>query len=179
TISPNGMTWKNTGTSQTFTISPAVGYKVASVLVDGVSVGAVKTTTLTNIHANHTVVTSFVPGSCTLTTIANGVGSITRNPDLAQYPAQSTVQLTAVPGQGTVFVEWLGDADGSGNPVTLTMDGDKTVSATFADTTRPAVLVLAPNGGESILIGTAVLLKWKATDNVGVTSVDLLVSRYG
>ncbi|TMQ68720.1 MAG: T9SS type A sorting domain-containing protein, partial [Candidatus Eisenbacteria bacterium] len=122
---------------------------------------------------------SFVVGTYTLTTDLAGSGSITRNPNLAQYSAGSSVQLTAVPGQGSVFVEWFGDADGSANPINLTMDADKTATATFADTTRPAALVLAPNGGESVTVGGLISLKWKATDNVGVTAVDLLLSRHG
>src|SRR5207247_555956 len=71
-------------------------------------------------------------------------GGVARDPDLAQYPAGSTVTLTAVAGPGATFVEWFGDADGSGNPVTVTMDGDKTVTASFTDATRPATLTLEP-----------------------------------
>ena len=43
TISPSGSTSVNHGGSQTFTITPATGYSVADVIVDGSSAGAVST----------------------------------------------------------------------------------------------------------------------------------------
>jgi hypothetical protein len=53
-ISPSGVLGVRSGDSQTFTISPNIGYSIADVLVDGVSVGAVSTYTFTNVIANHT-----------------------------------------------------------------------------------------------------------------------------
>ena len=43
TISPSSAVTVNSGASQTFTITPATGYHVASVTVDGSSAGAVTT----------------------------------------------------------------------------------------------------------------------------------------
>ena len=47
------------------------------------------------------------------------------------------------------------------------------VPATGADTSPPVVAVTAPDGGESWLGGSSHTVTWAATDNVGVTSVDL------
>ena len=47
------------GTSQTFTITPASGYQVADVSVDGKSVGALTTYTFSNITASHTISATF------------------------------------------------------------------------------------------------------------------------
>ena len=48
------------------------------------------------------------------------------------YADGSTVTLTAVAGQsGTVFGGWTGDASGTVNPLTVTLDGNKTIGATF------------------------------------------------
>lgn len=47
------------------------------------------------------------------------------------------------------------------------------------DALPPVVTVTAPNGGEVLLTGTNADLTWSASDNVGVTAVDLLVSRQG
>jgi uncharacterized repeat protein (TIGR02543 family) len=48
-----------------------------------------------------------------------------------------------------VFVNWSGDANGTANPLNVTMDKDKTITATFADVTSPTVQVIFPNGGET------------------------------
>ena len=58
-ISPSGTSFHSQGTSQTFTITPSAGYTTASVLVDGVSVGAVSSYTFTNVTANHTIAATF------------------------------------------------------------------------------------------------------------------------
>lgn len=47
--------------------------------------------------------------------------------------AGSTVVLTAAPDSGSVFNGWSGDCSGT-DPCVLTMDVDKTVSASFTDT---------------------------------------------
>jgi len=47
------------------------------------------------------------------------------------------VTLTATPASGYVFSGWSGDLGGSTNPTTITMDGNKIVTATFlAEVTR-------------------------------------------
>jgi hypothetical protein len=47
------------GSNQTFTITPAAGYQIAGVLVDGASVGTVATYTFSNIVASHTISATF------------------------------------------------------------------------------------------------------------------------
>jgi hypothetical protein len=106
-----------------------------------------------------------------------GNGTVTKVPDQATYDCGSTVQLTAVPGPGWTFVGWSGALSGNTNPANLVMDGDKTVTAFFADTQAPQVTVLYPNGGEVLIVGLPALLEWTATDNDAVTRVDLYVSR--
>ena len=49
-----------------------------------------------------------------------------------EYDPGTTATLTAVPDAGYAFTGWTGDASGTANPLTLTMDADKTVGATFA-----------------------------------------------
>jgi hypothetical protein len=62
-ISPNGTVTVNRGTSQAFTLTPATGHYVATVTVDGTSVGAVTSYTFTNVTANHTIAASFTPAA--------------------------------------------------------------------------------------------------------------------
>jgi hypothetical protein len=59
TVTPSGATTVARGGSQTYTITPAAGYCVQDVLVNGSSVGAVTTYTFNNVQANQTISASF------------------------------------------------------------------------------------------------------------------------
>lgn len=65
TITPNGATTVTEGNDVTFTITPDKTHKVADVLVDGESVGAVTSYTLKDVKENATVVAKFVPAAYT------------------------------------------------------------------------------------------------------------------
>lgn len=58
-------------------------------------------------------------------------GSLQFNPPGPKYAPGSTVTVTAVGVPGWVFDHWEGDATGFDNPLTLTMDGHKTIHAVF------------------------------------------------
>jgi len=49
----------------------------------------------------------------------------------------------------------------------------------LGDLLDPTVTVTSPNGGETLVIGANANLTWTASDNVGVTGVDLELSRSG
>jgi hypothetical protein len=93
--------------SPAFTITPASGYRVADVLVDGVSVGAVTTYTFSNVTANHAIAASFaanapvVPTPVTLstTTKLSGPASIKVGRTLK---LTGTVSPSAAPGKVTI-----------------------------------------------------------------------------
>lgn len=130
-ISPLGNVTVSSNSNQTFTISPNVGNHIVDVLVDGISVGAVTSYTFTNVTANHTISASFAVNIYTLT-ITSVNGTVTKNPDQANYSHGSTVQLTATPASGYIFTGWSGDATGSANPLTVTMEGNRNITANFA-----------------------------------------------
>ena len=69
----------------------------------------------------------------TLTTNVSGSGSV--NPSSGTYASGSAVTLTATPSSGWTFSNWSGDASGSSNPVTITMNSNKSVTAVFTQTT--------------------------------------------
>jgi predicted outer membrane repeat protein len=75
----------------------------------------------------------------TLTTNVNPAGSGTVNVPAQSCPggyiAGTMVQLTAAPGSGYAFSSWSGDAGGTTNPVSVTMNGDKTVTANMRGNT--------------------------------------------
>ncbi len=58
-------------------------------------------------------------------------GAVTRAPDQASYDHGTSVVLTAAAAENYHFVDWTGDAAGSENPLTVTMDGPKTITANF------------------------------------------------
>ncbi len=69
-----------------------------------------------------------------------GNGSVTADPPLVapNYEAGTNVTLTAVPDSGWKFVEWSGDLAGSANPITVTVDAAKSITATFQQVTGVA-----------------------------------------
>ncbi len=60
-----------------------------------------------------------------------GAGSVALLPTGGVYLAGTVVTLTVTPAAGWQFVGWSGDLTGTANPATLTMDGNKTVTAMF------------------------------------------------
>jgi uncharacterized repeat protein (TIGR02543 family) len=49
-----------------------------------------------------------------------------------EYKPGATATLTAVPNPGYKFTGWTGDASGTTNPLSIAMDADKSMAATFA-----------------------------------------------
>jgi Divergent InlB B-repeat domain/PKD domain/CHAP domain len=83
-----------------------------------------------------------------LTAGVTGDGSVSKNPDQAHYEYGDVVTLTAIPGEGQAFTGWSGALSGLVNPKSITMTGNKTVTATF-DVIRPltgAFFTIAPSG---------------------------------
>jgi len=61
-------------------------------------------------------------------------GSVTKNPNKTAYNSGEQVALTPVANSGYVFSSWSGDASGSTNPLTVTMNANKNITANFTPT---------------------------------------------
>ncbi len=48
------------------------------------------------------------------------------------YPLGSQTSLTATPADGYIFIDWSGDINGTTNPITVSVDADKNITANFA-----------------------------------------------
>jgi hypothetical protein len=83
-----------------------------------------------SIYANYTPT---APPQYTLTVNVVGNGSVALNPAGGTYEAGTVVTLTATPDSGWLFSNWSGDLSGSTNPTTITMNSNKTVTATFIE----------------------------------------------
>ncbi|WP_299628382.1 InlB B-repeat-containing protein, partial [uncultured Tenacibaculum sp.] len=119
------------GTDVVLTATPNAGYQF-----DGWSGDASGTTNPLTItmDADKTVTAIFSKIQHTLTTNATN-GTISRNPNTpiaGTYDFGTDVVLTATPNAGYQFDGWSGDASGTTNPLTITMDADKTVTAVFS-----------------------------------------------
>jgi uncharacterized repeat protein (TIGR02543 family) len=79
------------------------------------------------------------PTSYTLTVAAVGSGSTTPAAGSYSYAAGTTVTVSATPAAGATFTGWSGAATGSTTPVTLTMNGDRSLTATFSGGTTAGI----------------------------------------
>src|SRR5207247_11259109 len=76
-LAPSVAVRVNSGSHQSFTITPNTGYHVAYVLVDATSVATVSLHAALPISANHTIAASFASNPFTITASAGANGSIT------------------------------------------------------------------------------------------------------
>ena len=74
------------GTSYTYTITPDEGYRILDVTDNGVSVGAVYTYQLTDIHENHEIIATFSP----IASASTPTPSPTVSPSPASTPTPTT-----------------------------------------------------------------------------------------
>jgi uncharacterized repeat protein (TIGR02543 family) len=133
TILPSWFITVNHGETQSYTIIPNSGYRIADVKVDGVSQGTVNSYTFTNVTFDHTIEASFSDITYTLTISKTGTGNgiLTSNASGTSFPAGTVVTLTAVPDVNSTFDGWSGECTGTLPTCTLTMNADTAVTATF------------------------------------------------
>jgi len=85
-------------------------------------------------NANRSVTAIFQESQAetfTLTKQTEGNGTIITDPAESDYSTDTSVLVIAQPAQGWEFVRWSGDLSGNANPVSLTMDANKQVTAIF------------------------------------------------
>ncbi len=170
-IQPSGAVAVVQGASQSFAIVPAPGYHVATLTVDGGQVTPDTSYTFANVTASHTIAAAFSADAFTLTVSTVGAGSVARSPDQESYLYGTGVELTATAAPGWAFTGWSGDRTGTADTLSLTMDGNVGLTATFVDIQAPSVSVTAPVGGERWNTGSVETITWTASDNASVDSV--------
>ena len=143
TVTQSGTGTYNSGSSVTVTATPATGYTFTG--WGGDATGSTNPLIVT-MNSNKNIIANFAISTYTLTVNAAN-GTVTKNPDQANYNHGTTVQLTATPATGYTFTGWSGDATGSTNPLTVTMNSNKNITANFAINTFTVTLSAAPAAG--------------------------------
>jgi hypothetical protein len=142
TISPSGDKLVAVGASQTYVITPDVGYEIADVKVDGASVGAVSSYAFNNVSISHTIEASFAD---------KAAPTVTDDAPLGWHRRPVRVTLAASDlGSGVAKVEFKVDN-----------------AATW--TTGTSVLIAAPKGGANDGRHT---ITYHAADKSGNVSAD-------
>ncbi|HET9235266.1 MAG TPA: LamG-like jellyroll fold domain-containing protein, partial [Candidatus Eisenbacteria bacterium] len=102
-----------------------------------------------------------------------GNGSVSKDPNQALYDHGTVVTLTATPDTGWSFTGWSGDASGSANPLPVTMDAPKNVTATFV--LIPDALAFTGTNGyvnfdnpAELKLPTFTIEMWARRDGAGV-----------
>jgi hypothetical protein len=140
TVTPSGVTTKNYGDSQAYTIATSTaGYHVSNILVDGTPIGTSSLTyTFTNITANHTISATFNINHYTITASAGAHGTISSpGATVVSYgatPAYTFATTTAGYHVNQVLVDSISVSTSS--PYTFSaVHANHTISVTFASST--------------------------------------------
>jgi hypothetical protein len=155
-VSPSGTSWRNSGQSVSITATPAAGYSFLNWSGDlssspnptSITMNGPKNVTANFSQSQYTLIVNISP---------SGTGTVSKNPDKSTYVYGDQVTLTATANSGYAFGNWTGDITGATNPVTLTVNSNKTVTASFS---TPSVL--APNGGTVLPSGSSYVIQWNA-----------------
>jgi hypothetical protein len=84
--------------------------------------------------------------SYSLDVTVDGQGSVNFSPEGGEYVEGTTVELTAVPNDGFKFVDWKGDIESMDNPLTVTMDSDISLTASFEIIKHALTVNIVGNG---------------------------------
>ena len=139
------------GGSRSFTITPDPGYHVADVLVNGSSVGAVTSHTITNVTANGTIFATFAINTYTITPSAGGNGSISpAGVQTVSYGGGQSFTITPNAHYHVANVVVDGSSVGAVTSYTFSnVTANHTISVTFAIDTYAITPTAGANGAIS------------------------------
>ncbi len=148
TISPSGAVSVPSNGSQTFTFTPAAGYRVLSVIIDGIASGPSALYRFTNVMGDHTISVTFTPDVFTLTASAYLGGSISPSGDIVVNRGDSqTFTLTPNTGYEVRYIVVDGASKGAVTSYTVAnVTADHTIKAYFIAIMYPITASAGPNG---------------------------------
>ena len=132
------------GTVVTLTATPAAGYVFTRWAGDAGGTANPAAVTMSANRAVSAVFTSTTPRYALAVAVSPSTGgTVARSPDLGEYEPGTVVTLTATPAAGYEFTRWEGDATGTVNPTSVTMDAARSVVAVFTPTAYYTLAVTA------------------------------------
>ena len=156
TVSPSGTTTVSYGGSQTYTITPATGYSISSVTVDGSVVGTSGTYTFSSVSANHTISASFAINTYSLTATSGANGTVSPSgTTTVGYGGSQTYTITPSTGYHIVAVTVDGSGAGTGSTYTFSsVAANHSISASFAINTSYSITATSGSNGTVSPSGT-------------------------
>ena len=179
-ITPMGVSRVNYNADVEYSITPANGYVIADVLVDGVSQGAVSTYRFTQVRANHTIEAQFEQVYFTITVDAGSNGTIT--PGTTTIASGASQVFSIQPNVGYAIENVMVDGINMGviNSYTFTnVEANHTIEATFIAveyTIHASVSgngTITPVGASTITYGAS--QTYSIAANTGYHIADVLV----
>lgn len=149
----------------------------ATYSVSGTTRVAEKSVTIVNVQTSTTVFLEVNHGAH---------GQVSRVPNLSSFTPGAQVVLRAIPVTNYRFTGWSGDATGTANPLTVTMNGDKRITANFVFDSMyfgPVRVTLSPAGavaagarwklgnGPWQSNGAEVVPEWNGSNNIFFSEV--------
>jgi hypothetical protein len=134
-VSPRGTSYVRAGSVVTIQATPSTGYLFWqwTGVGSGSYTGPNRTATIT-VNGNITETANFQLNSHPLTMVANPGGAVT--PSSGTYTYGTHVTIQAIPDSGYSFATWtgvgMGSYTGNNNPVTISINGPITQTATFS-----------------------------------------------
>jgi hypothetical protein len=125
-----GIYFYDEGAVVDITAIPAGGWQFVNWNGDIADTNTASTTVTMN--ADKTVIANFTRIPYNLTVNITGSGSTSPATGTTSYANDAIVRITATPNSGWVFSHWSGDVNGTTNPIDVTMNADKVVTANFA-----------------------------------------------
>ncbi len=201
-IAPAGVSTVIQGQSQAFTITPSTSFAIASVLVDGVSVGAVATFTFSNVTASHTISATFSAplivvsagnNQTALTGAMFGSGLAVLVTNAGGTPLSGATVLFAAPGSGasatlaasaTTNASGIASLTATANATAGAYAVTATVSGTSASTSfslrnlgaPSSITVVSGSGQSAALLGTFATLTAVVKDGTGFPLPNVVVT---
>jgi len=181
TITPAGAAAANYGAASSFAITPAAGFQIENLVVDGVTLPAVSSYTFTNITGDHTISANFAPAAAlTITATAAPNGTISpEGTSSAQPGASQTFAITPNAGFQIANLVVDGVTLPAASSYTFTsITGNHTISAAFSNNFTLTASAgpngsISPAGAATVTGGTN--QTYTITPNAGYVVASLVV----